>query len=219
MEVSPAKAKKDFHHPDNVRETLDRLTDEEWATLDVRLRRYIKKHYGWIPGLNLEGLIQDAKEDVYIGIRRWRKGKPLMVLFIEIIDSRVSHGWEKESIELPGEETSDASQGETKPRRIRRRKPVEDIDELALNSPYSFQPNETQRRVECKEIFDKACEIVCQDRILIGILKLKEEDPKMTLKEMAERLDISMEEIWNAQRRLDRKLSDLRKEWLNVEGR
>jgi RNA polymerase sigma factor (sigma-70 family) len=217
MEISPDDEKEDFDSPSIVKEEIDRLKDkdEDRAALYKRLRHYTAWRIRWIPDLDPEDLIQDAIVAAYFGKRLRRKGITLETFLIEIINSKANHWWEKETILLPEEETADASQEATKPRRTRRQQVVEDIGEPIRKVPYSPQPNAAQLEVECEEIFDEMCKII-GDRD-IKILKLLKEE--MEPKEIAERLGISIGEVLNAKRRIKRKLKDVRKEWLNVKDR
>jgi hypothetical protein len=218
MAVPPSDDKPEFDDPSEVREEFDRLTDEERAALDKRLRHYAWRHFRWVPGLDLEELIQNAKGDACTGARRRRKGETLFRFLIGIMNSVVNHGWVRESVEMPEEDTSGECVGAAKPRRIPRRRPVKDVDQLMLESPYSLQPEDVHRQVECREIFDKACELVAHDTTLIDILELLKKDPQTKPMEVAEELGKSTQEIYNALKRLDRVLNDLRKEWLNVQS-
>ena len=189
------------------------LTDKQWVDLYNVLRLHAKTHHGWKPGLDLEGLIQASIEDWLSGKRCRPEGETLEAFLIGVFNSKVSHEWEKETIDISGERPSDEERPVAKPRRIRRRQDVEDLDNFIPPSSYSHQQGDAYRQAEANDIYQKALSVLGDESALIEIFKGSLQGIKP--QELADKLGLSIDRLRNEQRRLKRKLMMLRKGWSN----
>lgn len=189
------------------------LTDGEWAALLSVLRLYAQKHHGWKPGLDLEGVIQASIADWLSGKRIRREDETRETFLIGVLNSKVNHEWEKETIAGSEEEPINEAQPAAKPRRIRRRQTVENLDEVVPRYSRSHHPPDAHREVEMNDLYKKVLKALGSRRILVAIFEglLQGRKPQ----ELADMLGLSIGEIRSEQKRLARKLVALRKRWLN----
>lgn len=194
-------------------EYIAHMTDDEWKDLYKRLRLFAYKKYGSLQmrvgGLELESVILDAIEDTFFGIRRWPvvdadgkiKNISLCFFLCQTIRSKISHILEQEKIKasIDNEDSENHSLRLISKTPLRSVQANESSDELAIYN----------------ELGQQLLEAVHQDELLTKIVKIYLDTPDLQPREVAEHLGLSVEEIQNARKRLDRKIGKLREGRIN----
>jgi DNA-directed RNA polymerase specialized sigma24 family protein len=132
---------------------------------------------------------------------------------IGVLNSKVSHEWEKETVKEPDQEPPGEACPAEKPRRIRRRQVVEDLDDVVPRSSGVHQSTDVHREAEVNDLYEKVLRALGSQQALVDIFNgiLQGRKPQ----ELAEMLGISIDRIRTEQKRLERKMTALRKEWSN----
>ncbi len=188
----------------DIKDVLKNYTPEQWEELWKRLKRYTYKHYYWLPseigGVELDELIQDAIKDAIDRKRHWPPNLDLVTFLCGVIRSKAGHMSEKPRILCS----------------------IEDIPEAYLQtSPdalYTSRRESEDRHSACLQLCDKVREVVSGDELLSKIVNMWLDDADLKPRELARRLGVSIEKIRSAQKRLRRKIMQLREEWRNVQG-
>ncbi|HEY0322343.1 MAG TPA: hypothetical protein VGC66_15405 [Pyrinomonadaceae bacterium] len=199
--------------PASNREKLACLTDEQWHALLNVLTYYAHRRWRGISQEDCEDLIYKTIESVYSGNRNLREGVELATAFFEIIESYYSHKWEQETIKVIVEETSSEDQEKTETKRVKRVDSLEEADLIELSSLVESGNPESQ--AEIKERNEKIYEMLGDDPELAVIVKLVLDEPGIKPREIAERLGIAVEDVYNATKRLARRVPKLHEEWKN----
>lgn len=177
---------------------FDDFTAKDFEDLWKRLRNHTHFHYWWLPsrigdGVDLDDLAAQAICDTLSNKREKPPGVNLVTFLINVIKSKVSHLLEKEArLQARGnlsEHLAPAgAHGETQ----------------GLPPPGDDQPQNDDA------LLVKIRELVGDDGLLMGIVELWYHTPDLKPKQIAETLGIPMQEMRNAQKRLRRRLEDLR---------
>jgi DNA-directed RNA polymerase specialized sigma24 family protein len=190
-------------------ESLADMSQEELLDLWKRLRLFTHKHYGWltrkIGGLDLDEVITDAIEDTFLGKRRWPpvdaqgqdKQIPLFTFLCQIIRSKISHIIKRE-------------------KKMRSIDSDEELESLNQNELHTLRAHEqTDEQARYNELSDDLRKAVKPDPILEQIVELLVIKPDMKPNDIAENLKITDGILHNAQKRLTRKVKDLKAKWSN----
>ena len=188
--------------PRNIRKVLSAYTAADWEDLWKRLRRFTHAYYWWLPskgrGLDLDDFIQDAVSDAIEGKRTWPAEVELVTFLCQVIRSNVSHLLEKESRVVS----------------------IEEVSASRLTTPASGSPASRQEHADRQHAHQRLCnkirELVREDPLLVEMVGMWLENPEIKPRNMANELRVPIEEIRNAQKRLMRRASNLRKEWDDV---
>jgi DNA-directed RNA polymerase specialized sigma24 family protein len=195
---------------------LESLTEEEWTEILQKLRLYTRKRYGFLHyklGLDLDDVVYQAIADTLQGKRRWppvdrvsgdtRKDVSLFVFLCNVVSSIVSHRMEEERRKVSIERIT--------PSDFR-----EDSDVASLEAVANVSIGEYLR---CEAIYNRLVyvqltkrmrELVSDDEELTEIVGLWSEDPGLKPSEIAEQLGLDIGKMRSAQKRLRRRLKNLR---------
>jgi DNA-directed RNA polymerase specialized sigma24 family protein len=197
-------------------EELDAITQDQWVEIWQKLRLHAWKRYGSLRdkiGVDLDDMVHQAIADTLQGKRRWppidkltgeKKRVDLFPFLCEVIRSNVSHQLEEERKKVSIEGTVSDS--------------LEDSDLISLEEMITEPISEYLRyeaiynRVFYAQLVSKMYEMVKEDEELSEIVRVWTRDPNLKPKEIAQELGLSIEEVRNAQKRLRRKLRDIREE-------
>lgn len=172
------------------REVLVSLSDQEWKDLVDRLRLFINSYYY---NLDADDLIMDAVEAVMAGRRSWNATKPAFHNFCSIIRSVASNHLEKEKRFTP--------------------LPIDTETFTTNNAPFvlSIPPHaETYEQRETDENFRSRLEQSLQDDSLsLRLADYLIANPTAKPEKVAEDLGEGKGKIYNARKRLLRKLKEL----------
>lgn len=189
---------------------LARMNEADWKDLYKRLRLFAYMNYGWLQvkvgGLELEEVITEAIEDLYLGTRLWpvvdKQGRDkqvsLCVFLCQTIRSKVSHILEKEKRKIYLDENPEDENPNF-------------YDQLMLAQTIQG----TDQEVIYSQLCEKLLEVVRQDSFLTKIVTLLTETPDLKPLDIAKLLNLPVTDIRNALKRLSRKLRSLREEWPN----
>ncbi len=186
----------------DIRKVLRAYTEAESAALWIRLKRFTYKYYWWLPsrvrGADLDEIIQDAIGDALLGKRKWPPEVQLITFLCQVIRSNVNHLLDRESRTIS----------------------IEEVSASRLTTPLSGSPAEQQEHAYRQAAYQKLCnkvlDLVQDDPLLSRMVKTWLDNPELKPRDMAHEMGIPIEEIRNAQKRLIRRTSNLRKEWDNV---
>jgi DNA-directed RNA polymerase specialized sigma24 family protein len=199
-----------LHSDNRVALEIDRLeaiTEEQWAEIWQRLRLHAWRRYKYIHqklGLDLDDVVQQAIVDTLQGARRWPSEKVDIFSFLcGVVKSIISHQLEQEKRKLSidsGETDSSISNAE-----------MISLEAIVNGSIGEYLKYEAMfNRVVYDELTSKMYEMVKGDKGMAQIVQLWSKDPSLKPSDIAEELGLSMEELRNVQKRLRRKLKDLR---------
>ncbi len=184
---------------------LDPRTEDEWRDVINRLRRIAYKHYYWLPvkvrGADLDGLINDTLVDTLTGKRLRPPGVNLVTFLANVLRSKINHLLEREKKVVSLEDMSLARPG------------------TAVESPYLVRPEEKERQEAFRRMCERLRELVAGDEVLCKIVGLRLSNPDIKAREIARELNLTADELRNAQKRLSRRARELWEEWKNVYGR
>jgi DNA-directed RNA polymerase specialized sigma24 family protein len=202
--------------PVNVRarDTLARMSDEEWRKLILRLASYavrVSREYRWRTGNPHElpngeapdSIVSEAITRVLTGDRKWNpeEQRDLAKYLMDVIDSIMWHlatGQDNRTLFVnpANGETNDETNDE---------EPSRGIEDLVAPTP---PPEQILLEREKSEICDRAMQMLvseCEnDDVLREMLNLMQ-DGVLKRAELAERLGRPVKEIYSASKRLDRK--------------
>ena len=189
---------------------LARITEADWKDIYKRVRAFAYGNFGWlqkrIGALDLEEVITEAIEDTYFGTRRWpvldKQGQDkkvsLVTFLCQTVRSKVSHILEKEKRKVYLEDG-----------------PEDERSQFQAQSPTAQTIQNIDEEVIYYQLCEKLLESLRQDVLLTKIAKLYIEMPDLKPKDIAEHLGLSVTDVRNAQKRLSRKLRNVREEWHN----
>lgn len=186
----------------DIKEVFTLFTKKDWEVLWKRLRYFTYSHYHWLPskiggGLDLDDLIQDSIVDTVTGKRQWPEDVKLVTFLCHVIRSKASHMQEKENNRLKYLEEASA--------------PTSIAPTLYLS-----RSEDAHQQAAYNELCNNIRELTNDDKLLSKIVELWMLDSKFKPREIASMLDISIEDMRSAQKRLSRKLWKLREEHPNV---
>jgi ATP-dependent Lon protease len=188
-----------------ARKVFAQMKEAEWKELRNRLLYFAHKSYARshrISGDHLDEVIQDSIVDVLTGTRRWppvdedgnERDVDLLVFLCQTIRSKVSHIIEKSYRELYVGDNLDLI-----------------TDELTHEHRHLIRKNdEVEQQAIYNELSRKLLKTVADDSILKQIVELLIKTPDLRPKEIALLLGLTMEEMRNAQKRLNRKARTLK---------
>jgi DNA-directed RNA polymerase specialized sigma24 family protein len=184
-------------------DSLETVTEEQWAEIWHRLRLYTWRRYGPLKvklGLDLDDVVQQAITDTILHTRIWPKEKIDLFFFLcGVVKSIISHRWESEQKKVSIDDPELMS-----------------LDSIVTGSFAKYLNSEsTYNKIVYQELINRIYELVKGDEELVEIVKLWGEDPGLKPKDIAQKLNMDMTDIRNAQKRLRRKLKEL-KELNNV---
>jgi hypothetical protein len=184
------------------------MSEKELHDLWKRLRLFTYKRFGkrtkGVRGINLDEVILDAIEDTFFGKRRWPplddqghdKQISLFFFLCQTIRSKVSHIIEHEKKKQSINE--------------------EDTESLNQKGMYKLQASEqTDAESIYNQLSNRIRQAVKSDPLLKQIVELWIADPDLKPKDIARNLKVKDETIRNAQKRLNRKIKDIRAKWSN----
>ena len=197
-------------------EELDAISKEQWVEIWQKLRLHTWRKYKSLQdkiGLDLDDMVHQAIIDTLERKRRWppidkltgmKKHVDLFPFLCEVVRSNISHQLEEERKKISIEGTVS--------------NPSEDSDLISLEGMISGPISEYLRyeaiynRVFYVQLVSRMFELVKGDEELSEIVKVWTRDPSLKPSEIAQELGLSIEEVRNAQKRLRRKLRDVRGE-------
>ena len=186
---------------------LESITEEQWTHILQKLRLHTWRRYGSLRdrlGLDLDDVVHQALVDTLEGKRRWPKEEVDLFYFLcSVVKSIISHRLEQEKrkVSIEGIESNYSK---------------EDSDLASVEAMSSGYIGEYLRyesiynRLVYDLLIERMYELVKDDQELINIVDLWSKDPSLKPSELAEVLGLSIGEIRNAQKRLRRRLKDLR---------
>jgi len=155
-------------------------------------------------GLDLDDVVHQALVDTLDGTRRWPKEKVDLFYFLcEVVRSIISHRLDQEKRNVPLES-------------VEPRGSADDSDLASVEAMIGGSIGEYLRyesiynRLVYDRLIEQMYELVKDDQELINIVGLWSKDPSLKPSELAEELGVSISEIRNAQKRLRRRLRELR---------
>lgn len=188
-----------MNRPVSTSGPLESLTEEDWRVLRQQLLLHVYKKYWWFylrTGRSLEGLVQEAFLALLSGRRRYppmdrhagleRHDVTHLAFLCETIRSLVSRQYH---VSLT----------------------LENLDRVAQFQeshlyPYLFSPPDAESSLTYKQLLRTMLELVQDDPVVHRIVQLKATEPDLRPREIAERLNITMEQMYAAQKRLNRRL-------------
>jgi hypothetical protein len=204
-------------------EAISRISDDEWRGIAVELERYalsVSRHLRWrtnnaleLPGGETVGsIVSKAIEKLFSGDRDWDpETQPEIKDYLKgVIDSLLNHLAESQENTLttvvPKPGSKDAPAWE---RGSSKRDPEADWLVPASRSPEAALLDQEQAIME-----DRALELLidecADDKILIDVLEAMM-DGSETPGEISKAKGIPVKDVYNATKRLDRKLESVRK--------
>ena len=173
------------------REVLIRLSDQEWKDLIDRLRLFVNSYYY---NLDADDLIMEGIEAVMAGRRSWNSTKPAFHNFCSILRSIASNQLEKEKRFTPLSLNTETSR----------------TNDAPLVLPATPPHAETYEQREADENFRSRLEQSLQDDSLsLRIADYLIDNPMAKPEKVAEDLGEGKRKIYNARKRLLRKLKGL----------
>lgn len=173
------------------REILSSLSDQDWKDLIDRLKLFFKSYYY---NVDVEDLIMDAVTAVIAGKRRWDPTTPPFHNFCSIIRSVASNKLEKEkrfTSLTPDNETSRTH-------------------DVPLNLPSIPSHAEAYEQRENDEVFrSRLEESLKDDALALHLADSLIDDPEVKPEQIAEDLGEEKKKVYNARKRLFRKLKAL----------
>lgn len=171
-----------------IKEVCDRYTEKDWHDLCKRLTYFTHRRYPWtryasMGDVGADDLIQQALTDMFTGVRQWPEELALFTFLCGVISSKAGHLLDS------------------------RRRLVHMDDKGWRPEPGREEARgEDDYRQMCQEIREK----VYGDDVLERMVEVWFVEPDLKPCELAGRLGLPIEEVRNAQKRLRRKLRDLR---------
>lgn len=159
----------------------ERFKEVNWDDLLPRLLLYtasLVRSYD-LKGISAEDIVYSSITDLMSGRRKWPTNLPLLTALMGIARSKISHERELEG----------------------RR------EEVDFNEDLFIEQERATSNVEEKEFREKILRAVSDDPKLTRLVEAFFEDPRPQSTELAERLGVSIEEVYNLKKRLARKLS------------
>ena len=185
----------------NIAEVHGRFAEEDWPRLWLRLRYFTYKYYRSVPGeiggFELEDLIMESVVDTLTLKRRMPEGIKLVTFLCGVIRSKVSHLLKSKVRGVPLEEGGGELPGGADALRCRTR-----------------QLADTFQQIYHEELCNKIREKVADDEFLSVFVEQWLLDTRQKPAEIAFVLSLSIEQVRLAQRRLKRRLEELRGEVL-----
>lgn len=166
---------------------------EDWAELRIRGLRFAYKHYSYIPYLteqrvSVEDLVHEAIAAIHGEKRRRPADVDSFVFLCGVIRSKVYH--------------------------LRERKRAAMAEQrLAHAPPSSGQQEEAGGGHSYMQLCDEIQRLVSDDPELLRIVEVWFAEPDMKPGDVACQLDLSVGDVYNAQKRLKRKVTSLREKW------
>lgn len=197
---------------------LETISEEQWVEMWHKLRLHIKIRYQWLlERLNLkpEDLANQAILDTLQGKRRWppnnqtgmiNEDVSLFAFLCGVVRSNASHLWNREKSNRSFEEVN-LTNGH--------RSVMPQSLEMILNARSDYYPalvkiGNIEQWIINKEKTERLCGLVAGDKELVGIITELRKDPTLKPSELAENLGLSIEKVRAAQKRLRRKVQELR---------
>lgn len=192
------------------------ITEDEWIDAWQRLRLHTWKRYGWLHkrlGLNLDDLVHQAIVDTMEGTRTWppidrntgeiRQDVTLLSFLCGVVRNNAYHLWVKEKKRISFERSDNDEPAMPKSLEIL-------LAESNGSYPHLTRPEDVERQTIYNQITEKMSELVGDDEVARNILTEWRKDPTLKPSDIATVLGLNITHIQNAQKRLRRKLEELR---------
>lgn len=207
-----------LHSDNRVSVEIDRLkaiSEEQWAEIWQRLRlhawrryKYIHRHYG----LDLDDVVQQAIFDTLQGLRLWPEEVSIFSFLCGVVRSIISHQLEQEKrkLSIDSEEANSS---------------ISRTDMISLEAMVNGSIGEYLKyeaifnTLVYDELANKMYEMVQEDKVMAQIVQLWSSDPGLKPHDIAEELGLSIKELRNVQKRLRRKLKDLRDAFISTSSK
>jgi DNA-directed RNA polymerase specialized sigma24 family protein len=183
------------------------MSEDEWKELWKRLKLITYKHYGWllnrIRGLDLDEVILDAIEDTFFCIRQWPpidsngeiKDVALLYFLCQTIRSKISNLIKQSQRHVSIQDEMNA----------------EHFVSLEQSSLLSIQAKgESDEQARYNQLSEMLLKSVRSDPLLERIVNLHIVDPGIKPREIAHNLGVSIRQVQNAQKRLNRRVRRIR---------
>lgn len=204
------------HLSPRFRGKWDSLTEHEQKEVWKRLWYYTNRYYWWLPtkvpgGLDLIDLVGDAFLAAYEGRRSWPDGFEMVPFLQSVIRSEASHVWERVKRARPKEGSAAPPDAE------RDAPPHNGGDDETEESPcvrgghrrqasrYYHQCRDAQGNADCHVQTNRFLKSLGDDTLAKKIFKLRLSDPMLQPRDIAAMLEMPVEEVYNAVKRLIRK--------------
>lgn len=197
---------------------LKSATEETALEIINKAMFYANKRFKWveqkIPGVDLRDIVHESYIDVLQGVRSGPSELPVVVLVCNTVKSKVSHLWDKERRRLVQKELQEGDYDD------HANTQVELItDQLREAQRYMVQ---TAGRSDEQMIYNELCKIILEkvgdDKTLAGIVELYFTDPDMKPQDIAKKLCLTPKDVYQALRRLRRRLQDLKEVWIHAKS-
>ena len=202
---------------------LNLLTEDDWRHLYNRLRYFAYKKYGWLQkhsSLDIETIIQDAIVDTVLGVRRWppvdeqgnEKDLDLFIFLCGTVRSKISHVLQADKKKLSIEEMLSVKKASEENR-------SDSVDVLlyeAFQQVSSAQDEDSNQQAIYNELCNKLRALVLDDELLTQMVDLWADMPDLKPSDIAGILGLPDQEIRTAQKRLGRRVQQLKEVWANA---
>jgi DNA-directed RNA polymerase specialized sigma24 family protein len=186
---------------------LESITEEQWTQILQKLRLHAWRRYKSLHdklGLDLDDVVHQALADTLEGKRHWPKEEVDLFYFLcSVVKSIVSHRLEQEKrkVSIESFESNYSREGSD----------LASVEVMITGSIGEYLRYESiYNRLVYDRLIEKMYELVTGDEVLINIVGLWSKDPDLKPSEIAEELGLSIVEMRNAQKRLRRRLKELR---------
>lgn len=154
-------------------------------------------------GLDLDDVVHQALVDTLEGKRHWPKEDVDLFYFLcEVVRSLISHRVEQEKRNVPLESIGPRAAEESE---------LASVEAMIGGSIGEYLRYESiYNRLVYERLIERMYELVGDDEELINIVGLWSKDPSLKPGELAKAMGLSIGEIRNAQKRLRRRLGELR---------
>jgi RNA polymerase sigma factor (sigma-70 family) len=157
----------------------ERLKEVNWDDILPRLLLYtasLIRSYRLQEDISAEDIVQSSIADLFSGRRTLPTNLPLSTALMGIARSKISHVVERSKRMVPLEEDS------------------------------LIEPERVTSNIEAKELQEKIRYLLRDDKLLARMVELIYEEPDLRSSELADRLGVSIEEVYHLKKRLKRKL-------------
>ena len=188
MVTSSSKLKEDF----------DALTWKRLKNICNRERHYILTHYWNIQALDVDNLISEAIKALIACERKYSsEDKGFEQSLHDVIRRRMSHEFG---------------------RRSNKRRNYREVSLEDMSSRLESEERSPHEEEDCEKTWARVCELIGDDEHILKIIEIRRENhgPPIKRQELASRLEVSLKEINNALKRLNRIRLKIREERTDV---